>query len=47
LPPHITFQQAKGMFSALAHRDPDTRGIVEQSIKSVAEEFLPHGNRER
>jgi pyruvate dehydrogenase (quinone) len=47
LPPHITFQQAKGMFSALAHRDPDTRGIVEQSIKSVADEFLPHSHREQ
>lgn len=45
LPPHITFEQAKGMFSAIARRDPDTAGVIKQSIKGVAEEFLPHRGR--
>jgi pyruvate dehydrogenase (quinone) len=33
LPPHITLEQAKGYMSAILGRDPDTVGIISQSIK--------------
>jgi pyruvate dehydrogenase (quinone) len=33
LPPHITFEQAKGYMSAILGRDPDTVGIIGQSLK--------------
>jgi pyruvate dehydrogenase (quinone) len=33
LPPHITLEQAKGYMSAILGRDPDTIGIISQSIK--------------
>jgi pyruvate dehydrogenase (quinone) len=45
LPPHITLEQAKAMMFAIAKRDPDTAGIVKQSIKGVADELLPHRER--
>lgn len=44
-PPHITLKQAKAMISAIAKRDPDTTGIVKQSIKGVTDELLPHRER--
>ena len=42
LPPHITLEQAKAMMFAVAKRDPDTAGVVKQSIKGVADELLPN-----
>ena len=33
LPPHITLEQAKGYMSAILARDPDTLGILNQSLK--------------
>lgn len=33
LPPHITLEQAKGFMSAILGRDPDSSGIITQSIK--------------
>ena len=35
LPPHITFSQAKSYAEALAQGDPDTKGILTQTIKRV------------
>ena len=42
LPPHITFEQAHNLFSALAKGDPDEGGIIKESIKSVLAGILPH-----
>jgi pyruvate dehydrogenase (quinone) len=39
LPPHIRFEQAKGMAQALAQGDPDSIGIVMQSLKGKLQEF--------
>ncbi|HEX3019975.1 MAG TPA: thiamine pyrophosphate-requiring protein [Chitinispirillaceae bacterium] len=33
LPPHITIEQAKGFMSAILGKDPDTLGVLSQSIK--------------
>jgi pyruvate dehydrogenase (quinone) len=41
LPPHITLEQAKSLTFALAKRDPDAIGVIKQSAKSVAEEYVP------
>ncbi len=41
LPPHITFDQAKGMMSALLRGDPDRAEIVRQSFWGKLEEFKP------
>jgi pyruvate dehydrogenase (quinone) len=35
LPPHITFEQARGFLTTLAKGDPDQTGLVEQAIKGV------------
>jgi len=45
LPPHITFDQAKAMLSALLKGDPDAGKIVRQSFRGKTEEFLPHRDR--
>jgi pyruvate dehydrogenase (quinone) len=42
LPPHITFDQARSLTSALLKRDPDARNIVRRSFREKIEEFLPH-----
>ena len=41
LPPHITFEQARALMSALRAGDPDTRDIVSESVKQKMLEFLP------
>ncbi len=41
LPPHITIAQAKALSTALFGGDPDARGIIAQSFKQKAQEFLP------
>jgi pyruvate dehydrogenase (quinone) len=35
LPPHITFKQARAYASAILHGDPDSAGIIKQSIKQI------------
>jgi pyruvate dehydrogenase (quinone) len=40
LPPHIRFDQAKGMAKALARRDPAAREMVTQSLKGKLAEFV-------
>lgn len=44
LPPHITFEQAHNLFSALAKGDPDEGGVIKESIKEVLAALLPHGS---
>jgi pyruvate dehydrogenase (quinone) len=40
LPPHIRFDQAKGMAKALARRDPAAREMISQSLKGKLAEFV-------
>ncbi|MGB6740572.1 MAG: thiamine pyrophosphate-requiring protein [Candidatus Cybelea sp.] len=42
LPPHITFEEAHNLFSALRKGDPDEGGVIRDSIKSVLAGILPH-----
>jgi pyruvate dehydrogenase (quinone) len=42
LPPHITFEQARGMMSALLRGDPDRGAVVRRSFLGKLEEFKPH-----
>jgi pyruvate dehydrogenase (quinone) len=35
LPPHITFKQARAYTSAILHGDPDSAGIIRQSVKQI------------
>jgi pyruvate dehydrogenase (quinone) len=39
LPPHIRFEQAKGMAKAIAARDPAAREMITQSLKGKLAEF--------
>jgi pyruvate dehydrogenase (quinone) len=41
LPPHITVEQAKAFASALRKGDPNTRGMIRQTLRDKIEEFLP------
>ncbi len=40
LPPHITFEQAKGYISSILGGDPDLKGIAKQSFKQMTAGFL-------
>jgi len=40
LPPHITFEQARGFFSSFVKGDPDRLGMTRQSIKQISAKFL-------
>lgn len=42
LPPHITFQEAHNLFSAMVKGDPDEGRVIKQSIKEVLAGFVPH-----
>jgi pyruvate dehydrogenase (quinone) len=42
IPPHITFNQAKMMTSALVKGDPNEMGIIIDSAKSVLAGLFPH-----
>jgi pyruvate dehydrogenase (quinone) len=39
LPPHIRFEQAKGLAKAIAHRDPAAREMITQSLKGKLAEL--------
>jgi pyruvate dehydrogenase (quinone) len=45
LPPHITFEQAKGFLSSLFKGDPNLGGIVSQSAKQMMSTFLSRSER--
>jgi pyruvate dehydrogenase (quinone) len=40
LPPHIRFEQAKGMAKAIAGHDPAAREMITQSLKGKLAEFI-------
>ncbi|WP_020601442.1 thiamine pyrophosphate-requiring protein [Spirosoma spitsbergense] len=42
LPPHISFDQAFQFAKTLVKGDPKEGGIIKQSLKEVADTFLPH-----
>ena len=42
LPPHITFKQMKAFTSSLIEGDTDFWGMIKQTYKDVAENYLPH-----
>jgi pyruvate dehydrogenase (quinone) len=46
IPPHTTFEQAKGMALALAKGDTDRWGVMKQGLKTKAQEVLPHRDRD-
>ena len=41
LPPHISFEQAKNFMSAMIKGDPDERGVIVESVKSVMAGLFP------
>jgi pyruvate dehydrogenase (quinone) len=41
LPPHISFEQAKNFMSALIKGDPDEKGIILESVKSMMAGIFP------
>jgi pyruvate dehydrogenase (quinone) len=47
IPPHITFDQAKGLGYALLKRDPEAADVIKQSAKGVIEEYVPEEYRNR
>lgn len=42
LPPHISFEQASMFAQSIFKGDPNSTGIIKQTFKNVAEEFIPH-----
>jgi pyruvate dehydrogenase (quinone) len=40
LPPHISFEEAKGFITALAKRDPATPAVIGDSLRAVAAELF-------
>lgn len=45
LPPHITFEQAKGYMSAMVKGDPNLMGIAKQSLKQMTANFLSRSKK--
>lgn len=41
LPPHITFEQAHGLFSSIVQGDPERAAVIKESIRSVLTGILP------
>jgi pyruvate dehydrogenase (quinone) len=41
LPPHVTFEQAKALASAIRHGDENARAVMRESFKQKVLEFLP------
>jgi pyruvate dehydrogenase (quinone) len=41
LPPHISFEQAKSFASAILKRDPNAGEMIRQSLKQLADTWLP------
>jgi pyruvate dehydrogenase (quinone) len=41
LPPHITFEQARNLASALAHGEPSTAGVIKGTARQLAAAILP------
>ena len=45
LPPHITFDQAKGYLSSIFKGDPNLGGMVRQSARQMMSSFLPRSEK--
>jgi pyruvate dehydrogenase (quinone) len=45
LPPHITFEQAKGFLSSIVKGDPNLGGIVTQSAKQMMSSLLSRSEK--
>ena len=45
LPPHISFEQAKGFASSVLSGDAEALGFIKQTIKDAADSYLPHRKR--
>jgi len=45
LPPHITFEQAKGYLSSIFKGDPNLAGIVKQSARQMMSSFLSRSEK--
>jgi pyruvate dehydrogenase (quinone) len=46
LPPHVTFEQAKSLVSALAHGDPDAGKVITNSARAVASQVFALAGRD-
>jgi pyruvate dehydrogenase (quinone) len=46
LPPHITFEQAKGYMFSMAKGDPNRLAVAKMSAKEMSQGFLHHGRSE-
>jgi len=44
LPPHISFDEARSLMSALVKGDPSRVDVIKESLRSVVTELVPHGN---
>lgn len=44
LPPQISLKEARNLTSALVKGDPNERGVIKESIKSVLSGIFPHAN---
>ncbi len=47
LPAHVTFEQAKGVASALLHGDPDARRVAVNSARAVAAQIFASGSERK
>ena len=45
LPPQISLEEAKNFTSALVKGDPNERGVIKESIKSVLSGVFPHADK--
>lgn len=45
LPPHITFEQAKGFVTSMIKGDPEAGSMLRQSFKDAVESYLPHKDK--
>jgi len=41
LPPHVELEQARSLWKAILHGDPDARQMVKQAVRGKLQEFLP------
>jgi pyruvate dehydrogenase (quinone) len=47
LPPHISLEQAKHFASSVWEGDAEALGFIRQTVKDVAENYLPHPSKKR
>jgi pyruvate dehydrogenase (quinone) len=42
MPPHITLEQAKAFMSSVLKGDAERLGFLKQTVKEVADKYLPN-----